>query len=47
MVKVRKDHRGKDEKIGTDCKSNGVGNYLLLTDLGGTQRFPYSPAAQS
>ena len=29
MVKVRKDHRGKDEKIRTDCKSNGVGIVCL------------------
>lgn len=29
MVRVRKDRRGKDEKIRTDCKSNGVGIVCL------------------
>ena len=29
MVRVRKDRRGKDEKIRTDCKNNGVGIVCL------------------
>ena len=29
MVKGRKDHRGRDENIRTDCKGNGVGIVCL------------------